>query len=84
MRDRCPPQPARPKDSQSKHVALAFFGLTRSLKYTLESIERNIFDVLTDSGHTFDILLHTYAPAMILLSSASVHTVSGTTVESVL
>ncbi len=41
-------------------VALAFWGLTRSLKYTIESIEKNIFDVFRENNIDFKIFQHTY------------------------
>lgn len=41
-------------------VALAFWGLTRSLKYTIESIEDNIFDVFRENNIEFKIFQHTY------------------------
>ncbi len=41
-------------------VALCFWGLTRSLDYTLESIESCIFQPLRDAGIEYSIFLHTY------------------------
>lgn len=41
-------------------VALLFFGLTRSLKFTLNSIEGHVFKPLHDSGTAYDVFLHTY------------------------
>jgi hypothetical protein len=41
-------------------VALIFWGLTRSLKYTLESIHKNIFDVLKEHSIEYDVFIHTY------------------------
>ena len=43
-----------------KRVALAFYGLTRSLKYTFASVQQNIFAPLEAAGHTYDVYLHTY------------------------
>jgi len=40
--------------------ALCFFGLTRSLKYTIESIKTNIFTILKKKDIDYDIYLHTY------------------------
>ena len=51
---------AQAPEKASKHIALAFYGLTRSLEYTLESIETQIFAPLTAAGHTYDVYLHTY------------------------
>lgn len=42
------------------HIAICFFGLTRSLKYTIESIKKNIFEVLSSNGITYTKFLHTY------------------------
>ncbi len=41
-------------------IALAFFGITRSLKYTIESIKNNVLGVLRDNGIEYDIFMHTY------------------------
>ena len=41
-------------------VAICFFGLTRSLKFTLDSIEKYIFDPLRLHGIRYDTFLHTY------------------------
>jgi hypothetical protein len=41
-------------------IALAFFGITRSLKYTIKSINENILEPMKISGITYDIFIHTY------------------------
>jgi len=41
-------------------VAICFFGLTRSLKLTLDSIQECIFDPLKNHGIRYDTFLHTY------------------------
>ena len=41
-------------------VAICFFGLTRSLKYTMNSIEDNIIKPLKNANIEYDIILHTY------------------------
>jgi hypothetical protein len=41
-------------------VSLGFFGITRSLKHTIESINNNILDVLKLNNIEYDIYLHTY------------------------
>jgi hypothetical protein len=41
-------------------IAFAFFGITRSLKYTIESIQKNIFAVIKAAGAEYDIFMHTY------------------------
>ena len=45
---------------QKVRVAVCFFGLTRSLKFTLGSIEKYIFDPLKNHGIHYDTFLHTY------------------------
>lgn len=41
-------------------VALAFWGITRSLKYTIGSINTNVLDVLKKNKIEYDIFMHTY------------------------
>jgi len=41
-------------------VALAFWGITRSLSITLDSIHKNVLDVLRANGIEYTIFLHTY------------------------
>lgn len=41
-------------------IALAFFGLTRSLSHTIPSIRKNILNILIKNGIEYDIFLHTY------------------------
>ena len=41
-------------------IAICFFGLTRSLKYTISSIETYIFNVLKEHNIDYDVYLHTY------------------------
>lgn len=45
---------------RKKKVAILFFGLTRSLKKTIESLKKNLFDILTANGIDYDIFIHTY------------------------
>ena len=45
---------------QPERVAVCFFGLTRSLRWTLPSIENRLLRVLRDSGIVVDIFVHTY------------------------
>ena len=40
-------------------IALAFFGITRSLSYTIQSIRKNILEPL--SSHSVVIFMHTYS-----------------------
>ena len=41
-------------------IAIGFFGITRSLKYTIDSIEENIFNVFKENNIEYDIFMHTY------------------------
>ena len=41
-------------------IAIGFFGIIRSLKYTIKSIEENIFDVFKSNNIEYDIFMHTY------------------------
>ena len=41
-------------------IALAFFGITRSLKYTIVSIHNKIFKILDENHIEYDIFMHTY------------------------
>lgn len=43
-----------------KKVAICFWGLTRSLKYTIESIREKIFKPLLEVGILFDVFMHTF------------------------
>lgn len=48
-----------PSDA-SPRVAVCFFGLTRSLRWTLPSVQQKVFDVLEREGVRVDVFLHTY------------------------
>ena len=41
-------------------IALAFFGITRSLKYTIDTINKNVLDVFRINNIDFTIFMHTY------------------------
>ena len=41
-------------------IALCFFGITRSLKYTIKSINERIINILNKNNVEYDIFLHTY------------------------
>jgi len=43
-----------------RKIALCFFGLTRSLKYTLPSIQEYLFEPLKNHGIKYEVFLHTY------------------------
>jgi len=42
-------------------IAIGFFGITRSLKYTIQSINNNILDILKLNNIEYDIFIHTYS-----------------------
>lgn len=45
---------------EKRKIAICFWGLTRSLKYTLQSIKENILDIISSYDINIDIYLHTY------------------------
>ena len=47
------------KKKQMK-VCICFFGLTRSLRFTYDSINKNVFQVLKDNNISYEVYLHTY------------------------
>lgn len=48
------------KINKNNKICICFYGLTRSLKYTLGSIQQNILKILIQNNYYFDIYLHTY------------------------
>ena len=46
--------------NSSPKIALAFWGLTRSLKYTIKSIKKNILNIFKEANIEYDIFIHTY------------------------
>ena len=48
------------KINLNKKICICFYGLTRSLKYTINSIQNNILKILIKNNYYFDIYLHTY------------------------
>lgn len=44
----------------NKKVAIIFFGLTRSLEKTIDSINQNLLIPLTENSIDYDIFIHTY------------------------
>lgn len=46
--------------SRRGRVAVCFFGLGRSLRWTLPSIERRVLGVLREGGFEVDVFAHTY------------------------
>lgn len=41
-------------------IAIGFFGITRSLKYTIKSINNNIFNILKSNNIDYDTYIHSY------------------------
>jgi hypothetical protein len=41
-------------------VVIGFYGITRCLKYSIESINKNIFDILKVNNIEYDVYMHTY------------------------
>lgn len=52
-------------------IAICFYGLTRSLKYTLNSIKKNIFEVLSARGIDYDVYVHTYSLSVLTNSRSN-------------
>jgi hypothetical protein len=44
----------------NKKVAIIFYGLTRTLGKTIDSIKNNLFAPLNENSITYDIFIHTY------------------------
>ena len=42
-------------------LAICFWGLTRSLKYTINSINKNIFDIFKKNNLEFRVFMHTFS-----------------------
>lgn len=45
---------------ENKKVAILFFGLTRTLEKTIDSLKTNLFDHFTENQIHYDIFTHTY------------------------
>lgn len=45
---------------ENKKIAICFWGLTRSLKHTISSLKKNIFEILDANNIKYDIYIHTY------------------------
>lgn len=46
--------------SHNMHIAICMWGILRSLHFTLPSLQKHIFSILTLAGHSYDIYIHTY------------------------
>jgi len=46
--------------SQNPNIAICFYGLCRSTNYTIESINKCIFEALKNLHFNYDVYLHTY------------------------
>ena len=55
-----PPTPPPTPRADPRRVAVCFFGLTRSLRWTLPSIEKRLLGVMRGSGMEVDVFVHTY------------------------
>lgn len=53
-------QPCSTAEHSRVRCALAFWGLTRTLNMTIDSIRTNIFDSLKQQGVSYSVFLHTY------------------------
>ncbi|CAL8465831.1 g5367 [Coccomyxa elongata] len=48
------------RDTSGPRVAICFFGLTRFLSYTIQSIRSAIYDPLITEDIPYDVFVHTY------------------------
>ena len=46
--------------TEKEKIAILFFGLTRSTDVVLDSIQKKLFNPITEAGFDYDIFLHTY------------------------
>ena len=51
--------------AEQPRAAICFFGLTRSLAYTIESIRSSIFDQLISNGINYSVFVHTYSVTLV-------------------
>ena len=54
------PRAALTGKGRPPRVAVCFFGLARSLRWTLPSVQRRLLDVLKDGGMELETFVHTY------------------------
>eukprot|EP00892_Ulva_mutabilis_P012524 jgi/Ulvmu1/9644/UM054_0076.1 len=50
-----------PNPGDVKRVAVCFFGLTRSLNHTIDSIQQNLIGPIIKKGWEVDVFIHTYS-----------------------
>eukprot|EP00667_Euglena_gracilis_P012832 EG_transcript_13189 len=60
LRTAGPGPPDAPPPRRPRHVAVCFFGLTRSLLYTIGNVRSQVLDVLTLNHIKVTVYLHTY------------------------
>jgi hypothetical protein len=48
------------EDGSRKKIALIFWGLTRSLKHIIGSLQENVISILIKEGYEVDVFIHTY------------------------
>lgn len=49
-----------PDEHDFRRVAVCFFGLTRSLNHTIDSIKQNLIGPILKQGFEVDVFVHTY------------------------
>ena len=54
-------------NTSGPRVAICFFGLTRSLKYTIQNIRSALYDPLIVSDIRYDVFIHTYNATQVRL-----------------
>jgi len=45
---------------ENKRVAILFFGLSKTLERTIDSIKQNLLTSLDENSISYDIFIHTY------------------------
>ncbi len=57
--------------AEQPRAAVCFFGLTRSLAYTIENIRSSIFDQLISNGINYSVFVHTYSVTVVCRAASS-------------
>lgn len=47
-------------ETKKPKIALIFYGLMRSIQYTLPNLQKHIFGAINESGYEYDIYCHSY------------------------